>query len=140
MKYTENYTLNLPEDSDYALIEVLNENAQTIDRALKAIVNALQAHNAAHDSHQYLLQLIAGIYTSEETDDQIDAKIAAHNIAEAAHPNIRVTLAALDARIKMLEDFLYNDITGNPHSITFASLEGLIVTGVWNEALARLEC
>lgn len=43
-------------------------------------------------------------------------------------------------KIQRLENAMYEDITGNPHSITFDSLDGLTVTGVWNEASARLEC
>lgn len=31
-------------------------------------------------------------------------------------------------------------ITGNSHEIKFITLDGLIVTGVWNESEARLEC
>ena len=31
-------------------------------------------------------------------------------------------------------------ITDNGHEIKFVTLDGLIVTGVWNEAKDRLEC
>lgn len=31
-------------------------------------------------------------------------------------------------------------ITKNAHEITFVSLEGLEVTGLWNESEAKLEC
>ena len=31
-------------------------------------------------------------------------------------------------------------ITKNAHEITFVSLEGLKVTGLWNESEAKLEC
>lgn len=46
----------------------------------------------------------------------------------------------LETKISMVEDALFNDITGNEHSITFNTLDGLIVTGIWNKAKARLEC
>ena len=46
----------------------------------------------------------------------------------------------IQSNIQNIKDFLFNDITGNQHSITFETLDGLIVTGVWNESLARLEC
>lgn len=147
MKYTENYNLNLPEGSDYAQIESLNENAVRIDTELKAREAALAVHDVSYLSHADLRQLIQNldaalddVYTKPETDARIAEGIAAHNTDEAAHPYILHQLVDRTARIKMLEDFLYNDITGNPHSITFVTLDGLVVTGVWNEAQARLEC
>lgn len=51
-----------------------------------------------------------------------------------------VAVTELETKIAKVEDALFNDITGNPHEITFDTLDGLVVTGVWNEAKARLEC
>lgn len=63
---------------------------------------------------------------------------------EGARENIgaasTVDVAALETKISKVEDALFSDITGNPHEITFDTLDGLVVTGVWNEAKARLEC
>ena len=139
--------MNLPENSDYALIEPLNENTQAIDAELKNRENALIAHDASVESHPDILAQIRNIndgmdnvYTKPETDDLVSSAVSTHNADEAAHPYILHQLVDRTARIKMLEDFLYNDITGNPHSITFVTLDGLVVTGVWNEAQARLEC
>lgn len=42
--------------------------------------------------------------------------------------------------LEQLKSAIYEDITGNPHTIDFVDLNGLVVTGVWNEAKARLEC
>ena len=147
MKYSEYYNMNLPENSDYALIEPLNENTQAIDAELKNRENALIAHDASVESHPDILAQIRNIndgmdnvYTKPETDDLVSSAVSTHNADEAAHPYILHQLVDRTARIKMLEDFLYNDITGNPHSITFVTLDGLVVTGVWNEAQARLEC
>ena len=147
MKYSEYYNMNLPENSDYALIEPLNENTQAIDAELKNRENALIAHDASVESHPDILAQIRNIndgmdnvYTKPETDDLVSGAVSTHNADEAAHPYILHQLANHGARIKMLEDYLYNDITGNPHMITFTTLDGLIVTGVWNEAQARLEC
>lgn len=139
--------MNLPENNDYALIEPLNENTQAIDAELKNRENALIAHDASVESHPDILAQIRNIndgmdnvYTKPETDDLVSSAVSTHNADEAAHPYILHQLVDHTARIKMLEDFLYNDITGNPHSITFVTLDGLVVTGVWNEAQARLEC
>lgn len=51
-----------------------------------------------------------------------------------------VDVNELESKIAKIEDVLFNEITGNEHSITFETLDGLIVTGVWNKAKARLEC
>lgn len=147
MKYSEYYNLNLPESSDYALIEKINENTQAIDAQLKDRESALAVHDSSASSHpdiramiEYINDGLDNTYTKPETDELISGGIAAHNTDENAHPDMRRQLTDNAARIKMLEDFLYNDITGNPHSITFVTLDGLVVTGVWNEEQARLEC
>ena len=47
---------------------------------------------------------------------------------------------ALLRRIEQLEMGITHDITSNSHTIDFDDLDGLNVTGVWNEEKARLEC
>jgi len=44
------------------------------------------------------------------------------------------------ARIEMIEAVLFNDISTNPFLILFDDLDGIVSTGVWNEALQRIEC
>ena len=61
-------------------------------------------------------------------------------LQNASTAGLMATLDDHEARILRLEDFLFNDITGNPHSITFTNLTGLVVTRVWNKSKARLEC
>ena len=49
--------------------------------------------------------------------------------------------SSLEARLKQLESALYEDITGNPFTITFSDINGLNLTnGVFNQYKARLEC
>lgn len=44
-------------------------------------------------------------------------------------------------RIKQLENAIYEDITGNPFTIKFKDIDGIVLTnGVFNESGARLEC
>jgi len=45
-----------------------------------------------------------------------------------------------NARIDLLEAVLLNDIHANPFIVRFDNLEGVIVTGVWNAAMQRVEC
>lgn len=68
-----------------------------------------------------------------------------HEHDPAAHPEILVPLnrqlADHETRIKRLEDAIYNDITGNPHSFLLDTLEGIrVVSGCWNKTKNRLEC
>lgn len=65
--------------------------------------------------------------------------IAAHNADPEAHPALRGALAGLEAKISAL-DLRYNtDVSGNPFTVTFDSLEGLAVEGVWNTPQRRIE-
>lgn len=51
------------------------------------------------------------------------------------------TAADLESRLKQLENAFYENITGNPFTITFKNLDGLTITnGIFNENKARLEC
>lgn len=65
--------------------------------------------------------------------------IDAHDADEEAHPEIHTEMNGIDARLTLLE-LLYNtDVTGNPFSVTFANLDGLVAEGVHNTAQARME-
>ena len=45
------------------------------------------------------------------------------------------------AEVEGIKHNLYDPITGNPHTYTFDSLTGIkVVSGVWNQPQARLEC
>ena len=78
-------------------------------------------------------------YTKEQTDQRISSAVDTHDDANTAHPDIRVVLSQLNARLAVLELKLNTNVTQNPFSATFGSLAGLTVTGVWNESLARIE-
>ena len=45
----------------------------------------------------------------------------------------------LDGRLGLIELQYATDVTGNPWQVDFIDLEGLVVTGVWNQAEARME-
>ena len=78
-------------------------------------------------------------YTKAETDQRISAAMDAHNGAENAHSDIRASVAAMNASIKAIELKFGTNVTKNPFSATFGSLDGLTVTGVWNAEQARVE-
>lgn len=74
-----------------------------------------------------------------ETDQRISAAVDAHNGAENAHSDIRASVAAMNASIKAIELKFGTNVTKNPFSATFGSLDGLTVTGAWNAEQARVE-
>ena len=78
-------------------------------------------------------------YTKAQTDQKISSAVDAHNGAENAHGDIRASVAAMNASIKAIELKFGTNVTKNPFSATFGSLDGLTVTGVWNAEQARVE-
>ena len=78
-------------------------------------------------------------YTKVQTDQKISSAVDAHNSAENAHGDIRASVAAMNASIKAIELKFGTNVTKNPFSATFSSLDGLTVTGVWNAEQARVE-
>lgn len=77
-------------------------------------------------------------YTKAQTDQKISSAVDAHNSAENAHGDIRASVAAMNASIKAIELKFGTNVTKNPFSATFGSLDGLTVTGVWNAEQARV--
>lgn len=78
-------------------------------------------------------------YTKAQTDQKISSAVDAHNSAENAHGDIRASVAAMNASIKAIELKFGTNVTKNPFSATFGSLDGLTVTGAWNAERARVE-
>ena len=78
-------------------------------------------------------------YTKAQTDQKISSAVDAHNSAENALGDIRASVAAMNASIKASELKFGTNVTKNPFSATFGSLDGLTVTGVWNAEQARVE-
>lgn len=78
-------------------------------------------------------------YTKQQTDNLVTEDIAAHNEDSTAHGDIRASVDKLDAALKAFELKFATDIKSNPFNVTFTSLTGVIVTGVWNAAQGRIE-
>lgn len=113
---TENYQLTKPLVSEFYDVEVQNSNMDKIDARMKVNADAIQ-----------------------ELQGDSETKISVHNHDATAHPSIQVRLADIDSRLKTMELKYGTNVTGNSFEVTFASLEGLVVTGVWNEEYARVE-
>lgn len=95
--------------------------------------NAL-AFMTAEDVEQYCLTVVLPLFL-----DEVDKKIAAHNASPEAHQDIRDLFNGINGRLSRLELQYGTDVSGNPWEVTFYDLEGLVVTGVWNKAQARME-
>ena len=71
--------------------------------------------------------------------EQVDEKIAVHNADKTAHSYILSLIDAMASRLNLLELILNTNVSGNQFSVTFESLSGKTVEGVWNKAQARIE-
>jgi hypothetical protein len=71
--------------------------------------------------------------------EHVRALIAEHNADDSAHPDIRNLNTELAGRVARLEDMYVNDVSANNFLVTFADLGGLVVSGVYNRALERIE-
>lgn len=73
------------------------------------------------------------------THEELGEAIAAHDGDENAHPYIRSLCSGLDARLSLVELMYDTNVSGNPFTVTFETLDGLEVSGVWNQPQARVE-
>ena len=48
-------------------------------------------------------------------------------------------MAEVDARLTLLELMYRTQVSGNPFTVTFDNMDSLLVTGVWNAAMKRVE-
>lgn len=78
-------------------------------------------------------------YTKSQADGKISDAVNAHNTSPTAHPDILAAVAALETEVEALNLKFGTDVTGNAFSVTFSTLDDVIVTGVWNTAQARIE-
>lgn len=78
-------------------------------------------------------------YTKQQTDNLVDQDIAAHNSDASAHGDIRASVTSVEAAVKAIELKYGTDITKNPFSVGFTTLDAVNVTGVWNASLGRIE-
>ena len=97
------------------------------------------------------------VYTSRDIKDRValgdnkyimtdlgDGRImltpAPDSVVEIGTDINRELLQLMEDRIIMLMNRVFGDLVSNPFVVTFTSLEGLTVSGVWNESAGRLEC
>ena len=78
-------------------------------------------------------------YTKAQADQKVSDAVNTHNTSPTAHPDILAAVAALETEVEALNLKFGTAVTGNAFSVTFSTLDDVIVTGVWNTAQARIE-
>lgn len=78
-------------------------------------------------------------YTKQEVNDLVDQDVSDHDESTAAHGDIRASISALQASVKAIELKYGTEITKNPFSVGFTTLDAVDVTGVWNASSGRIE-
>ena len=65
---------------------------------------------------------------------------APDSIVEVGTSINRELLQPIEDRVVWLMNRIFDNITSNPFEIHFDTLEGISVTGIWNESSKRIEC
>ena len=79
-------------------------------------------------------------YMEQLSDGRVRLIPAPDTVIEAGTDINKGLLQLMEDRIVWLMNSIYNNISANPFSIEFKSLDGLTIEGVWNESLSRIEC
>ena len=79
-------------------------------------------------------------YMEQLEDGRVKLTPAPSQVIEVGTDINKALLQSMEDRIVWLMNSIFNNITKNPFSIEFKSLDGLTVEGVWNESLSRIEC
>lgn len=79
-------------------------------------------------------------FMEQLSDGRVKLIHAPDSVVESGTEINKDLLQLMEDRIVWLMNSVHNNISANPFSIEFKSLDGLTVTGVWNESLRRIEC
>lgn len=79
-------------------------------------------------------------YMTQLDDGRIMLTPAPDSVVEIGTDINRELLQLMEDRIVLLMNRVFGDLVSNPFIMTFTSLEGLTVDGVWNESAGRIEC
>ena len=79
-------------------------------------------------------------YMEQLEDGRVRLIPAPTTVVEVGTDINKALLQLMEDRIVWLMNSLFNNISANPFTIDCNSLDGLNVTGVWDESLRRIEC
>lgn len=133
MKYTDNYNLKMPEQTDYINVDDFNYNFIKIDKQIREEIDKIPPINDATETEQGLVKV-------ESTElEQTPHTVLSKGVAEERRIALENYISEVSDGLERLENAILTDVTGNPFEISFKDLEGLEVTGYWNKELQRLE-
>lgn len=73
-------------------------------------------------------------------DGRVKLVPAPDEVVEMGTDINKALLQLIEDRVVWLMNSAFSEITSNPFNISFGSLNGVTVTGVWNTELQRIEC
>ncbi len=79
-------------------------------------------------------------YMEQLPDGRVKLIPAPDSVIEVGTDINKSLLQLLEDRVVLLMNRLFDDITANSFNITFGSLDGVSVTGIWNTQSSRIEC
>ena len=79
-------------------------------------------------------------YIEQLEDGRVRLIPAPNSVTEPGTDINHELLQLLEDRVVALMNLLTGEMATNPFQISFTSLDGLIVTGVWNMESSRVEC
>ena len=79
-------------------------------------------------------------YMEQLGDGRVRLIPAPDSVSEVGTDINKALLQLMEDRIVWLMNSIFNNISANPFSIEFNTLDGLTVEGVWNESMRRIEC
>lgn len=79
-------------------------------------------------------------YVEQLGDGRVRLIPAPDSVSEVGTDINKALLQSMEDRIVWLMNSIFNNISANPFTIEFNTLDGLTVTGVWNESMKRIEC
>ena len=79
-------------------------------------------------------------YMEQLGDGRVRLIPAPDTVVETGTDVNKALLQLMEDRIVWLMNSIFNNISANPFSIEFNTLDGLTIEGVWNEPLKRIEC
>ena len=79
-------------------------------------------------------------YIEQLGDGRVRLIPAPDSVSEVGTDVNKALLQSMEDRIVWLMNSIFNNISANPFSIEFNTLDGLTIEGVWNESMKRIEC
>ncbi len=123
-------------DADLNIVEVRRfPITMTFDTATGVTVcYPVSAWMTADDVMEYCTATALPVFM-----ESVDEAIAEHNTDTSAHTDIRKLITSLTVTEQLRWASLVANVSGESYSEDFSTLDGLSVTGIWNETEGRIE-